>query len=229
MRSLLPALSVLVLSAVAAPVPLLAQDYVGIGMGQNVFFSPSGQPFRAAAGQPYPVAAWFNQADTDHDTKISHDEFIADSTAFFNVLDVNHDGYVNSPENTRYETEVAPEIQRMDPRIQQPVNRYRAPDPDMGADTSNDPTGGKYLKQIIGASQYGLIDEPQPVRAADANFDFRVSSGEWQNAASQRFTILDRNGDGFITMDELPKTPAQLAAEAPKDEPGPKKKKRGFW
>ena len=230
MRPSLSALPIVILSAgIVLGGAAAAQDYIGVGMGQNVFFSPSGQPFRAAAGQPYPIAAWFSQADTDHDGKLSHDEFVADGMAFFNTLDVNHDGMINSPENTRYESVVAPEIQRMDPRIQQPVNRYRAPDPEMSADTSTDPTGGKYLKQIIGASQYGLIDEPQPVRAADANFDFRVSSGEWQNASGQRFTILDRNGDGFVTLDELPKTPAQLAAEAPKDDPAAKKKKHGFW
>ena len=238
MRPDLPCFPVLILTAGVAlgvstammPGVAGAQDYVGIGMGQNVFFAPSGQPFRAPAGQPYPVATWFNQADTDHDGKISHDEFVADSMAFFNALDVNHDGFVNSPENTRYETQVAPEIQRIDPRIRQPVNKYRPPDPDMQADTSPDPTGGKYLKQILGASQYGLIDEPQPIRAADANLDFRVSTTEWQATASQRFTILDSNGDGFISVDELPKTPAQLASEAPKDQPpGEKKKKHGFW
>lgn len=238
MRPLLSPFPVLVLTAGAAllfagtaPGIVAAQDYVSTGVGQSVFFSPAGQPFRSPPGQPYPTATWFNQADTDHDGKISHDEFVADSMSFFNSLDVNHDGYVNSPENSRYENDVAPEIQRIDPRIQQPVNRYRAPDPDMGADTSTDPTGGKYLKQILGASQYGLIDEPQPIRAADANVDFRVSTGEWQEAANQRFTILDRNSDGVITMDELPKTPAQLADEAPKDDPAAKdkKKKHGFW
>jgi len=206
-----------------------AQDYVGVGMGQNVFFSPAGQPFRAPAGKPYPVDAWFNQADTDHDGKLSQAEFMADSVAFFNTLDVNHDGFINSPENTRYENQIAPEIQRTDPRIQQPKNTYRPPDPDMDAEQNPDPTGGRYLKQIIGASQYGLIDEPQPIRAADANFDFRVSTAEWSDASSQRFAILDKNGDGFITMDELPKTPAQLASELPKPDGKPEKghRKRG--
>lgn len=223
---------VIVSAAQAQGAPLPPQgDYVGIGMGQNVFFSPSGQPFRAAAGHPYPIDAWFNHADTDHDSKLSPAEFAADGMAFFSMLDVNHDGYISSPENTRYETQVAPEIQQVDPRIQQPKNTYRAPDPDMDANPNADPTGGRYLKQIIGASQYGLIDEPQPIRAADANFDFRVSSAEWADATSQRFTILDHNGDGFITMDELPKTPAQLASElpAPNGKPGDKPKKRGLF
>lgn len=200
------------------------------GLNQQVFFSPSGQPFRAPPGQPYPVVDWFNAADTNHDGKISHDEFVADAMKFFAVLDVNHDGYINSPENTRYENQIAPEILRIDPRIQQPTNYTSKPDSDMDPSASDDQGGSsgndKYFKQIQGASQYGLIDEPQPIRAADANFDFRVSKDEWLAATNQRFNILDRNGDGFLTLDELPKTPAQLALEAPaKTEKGRGRKK----
>ena len=230
MRPIRPLLTVLIAGlAVTGAAHAQSGGYVGIGLTQNVFFSPSGQPFRSAANQPYPVAAWVAQADTDKDGKISHDEFLADAIAFYDKLDVNHDNYINSPENTRYESQVAPEIQRIDPRIKQPTQRTQAPDPDMGV--NQDPTGGRYRKQIIGATQYGLIDEPQPVRAADANFDFRVSKDEWINATNQRFTILDRNEDGFITADEMPKTPAQIAGEVtPDDKAGKGKKKRsGLW
>jgi Ca2+-binding EF-hand superfamily protein len=203
-------LAVLAAAMYAPAMSAAAQDYVSSGMGQQVFFSPSGQPFRAPQGKPYPVMDWFNAADANHDGKISQDEFTADAMRFFDMLDVNHDGFISSPENTRYENQIAPEIQRMDPRIQQPKVIQHNDD-----DAANDdlPNGGRYLKQIVGASQYGLIDEPQPIRAADANFDFRVSKDEWLAATRQRFGILDRNGDGFISADELPRTPAQLAQE----------------
>lgn len=230
MRPIRPLLTVLIAGlAVTGTANAQSGGYVGIGLTQNVFFSPSGQPFRSAANQPYPVSAWVAQADTDKDGKISHDEFLADALAFYDKLDVNHDNYINSPENTRYESQVAPEIQRVDPRIKQPTQRTQAADPDMGA--NQDPSGGRYRKQIIGATQYGLIDEPQPVRAADANFDFRVSKEEWINATNQRFTILDRNEDGFITADEMPKTPAQIAGEVTPDEKAGKgkKKRSGLW
>ena len=203
-----------------------ASDYVAVGLQQVVFFSPSGEPFRTAVGQPYPVMTWFNQADTDHDGKLSRDEFIADAMRFFAELDLNHDGYISSTENTNYENNIAPEILSVDPRIQQPYIRVPDADPDMDTTADADPMAGKYIKQILGAAQYSLIDEPQPILAADANFDFRLSTDEWLAATNQRFTILDRNGDGFITPDELPKTPAQQAIEhaAGKGEPAPKKK-----
>ena len=230
---LLPLLALPLLAAPLLTMPALAQDsadgIIGAQGQQQVFFSPSGQPFRAKTGEPYPMAKWFAQADTDHDGKISHDEFVADAVNFFQKLDVNHDNYISSPENTRYENEIAPEITRMDPRIQQP--RIIKEEIDDHPDQSDLPNGGKYIKQILGAAQYGLIDEPQPIRAADSNFDFRVSMDEWLAATEERFKLLDRNGDGYITMDELPRTPFQKAMETDKERKEDKKehKKKGWW
>ena len=202
-------------------------------VNSQIFTSPSGQPFRAPADKPYPVAAWFAAADADKDGKISHEEFDNDAKAFFVRLDTSKDGYINSPENTVFETKIVPEITRLDPRVTQPKN-YRAQyDPNMGVD--QDPTKGRYQKSVQGAAQYGLINEPQPVRAADGNLDFRVSGAEWMNATGQRFEMLDKNADGFLTADELPKTPLQVALETPKDEKGKGdkgkdgKKKRFGW
>lgn len=98
-------------------VPLCAQPAPPPGSDQTrpqrsqVFIAPSGKPFRAAQGMPYPLATWFAAADTNHDGKIDANEFRADFAAFFNELDVNHDGRISSDEITRYENEVAPEVQ----------------------------------------------------------------------------------------------------------------------
>ena len=232
---LLPALSVATIAVFA--LPALAQpapppgDMISNGFTTQVFFSPSGQPFRAKGTEPYPEATWFAQADKDHDGKISREEFDADAMAFFQMLDRNHDNYISSPENTFYETNIAPEITSIDPRITQPVNYHSQSDPDMGADQDQDPTHGRYQKSIQGASQFSVIDEPQPVRAADANFDFRISVDEWMNATAQRFALLDRNDDGFITPDEMPKTPFQNALQAAADDKakGKGKKKHFGW
>lgn len=223
----LPVLSLILapLLAVAAQgaVAQTPQAPMTIPPGLNVFYSPSGQPFRAKGTEAYPAAVWFSRADQDKDGKISHEEFLFDGMAFFMTLDTNKDRIVNSPENTRYETEIAPEITRIDPRITQPKNIKPRTDDPINGNVYN----ARYIKRIQGASQYGLIDEPQPVRAADANLDFRVTDAEWVAVSDQRFAILDANGDGFLTADELLKTPAQLAAEAMTQEGG--RKKKGFF
>ncbi|AYJ86818.1 EF-hand domain-containing protein [Sphingomonas paeninsulae] len=76
-----------------------------------LFISPAGEPFRAAPGDPYPVAAWFAQADTNHDGHLTIDEMRNDAARFFATLDVDHDGEIDPDEVTRYETQIVPEIQ----------------------------------------------------------------------------------------------------------------------
>lgn len=75
-----------------------------------LFVSPAGEPFRSEPGEPYPVAAWFAQADADHDGKLTRDEFVADAARFFLRLDANRDGVVDGFEIKAYETEMVPEI-----------------------------------------------------------------------------------------------------------------------
>ncbi|ESQ92949.1 hypothetical protein ABAC460_01490 [Asticcacaulis sp. AC460] len=220
---LFAATALLVLAAGATTTQDVMAQNALVPAGLNIFFSPSGQPFRAKTGEAYPKAAWFAQADRDKDGKISHEEFLVDSMAFFILLDQNRDTVVNSPENTRYETQLAPEITRVDPRIRQPKVLARKADPTM--DIERNPMQNRYVKTVQGASQYSLIDEPQPIRAADSNLDFKVSDAEWVAASEQRFAILDVNGDGGIAADELMNTPAQVAAQAPADTK-PKKKRQ---
>lgn len=70
---------------------------------------------------------------------------------------------------------------------------------------------------LQGASLYGLIAEPEPVMGADADFNRRITKDEAIKAAKTRFDLLDRNKDGVLKLDELPKTPAQKMAEGGKD------------
>ena len=76
----------------------------------NVFFSPCGRPFRAKKGEPYPVADWFKLADANADGQIDHAEFMADTLAFFKVLDRNGDGVISPQEVSFYEQRIAPEV-----------------------------------------------------------------------------------------------------------------------
>jgi hypothetical protein len=65
-------------------------------------------------------------------------------------------------------------------------------------------------KELVAAAAYGLLAEPEPVRAADTNLDGRVTKAEFLAAADRRFKRLDKRGDGKLTLDELPFTAAQL-------------------
>ena len=94
--------------------PLAAQpvhsEHIEVQGYRQLFIAPSGEPFRAIAGAPYPVAAWFAQADANHDGRIDLGEFNADFMRFFDRLDTNHDGMLSSAEIKTYETDLAPEV-----------------------------------------------------------------------------------------------------------------------
>lgn len=186
----------------------------------QVFISPSGEPFHAAWGQPYPAADWFARADADHDGAITAAEFAADAKAFFKRLDANGDGRVDGFENGDYETKVAPEIQPRIGGLQAGDVMTRRERLGPGADPNMRAPGGrmalpsslpKFKKQPMrkGAGAFSWFDEPQPIRAADLNLDFKVSTEEWDRATARRFAALDKNKDGRLTKDELPFTPVE--------------------
>ncbi len=188
----------------------------------NVFISPAGEPFRAAFSAPYPVAAWFMQADADHDGKITRDEFRADALSFFGKLDINHDGVIDGAELAQYEQDVAPEIL---PKLES-LHAEEGMDPTLTygdqRNTDNRPDGSRARRQspsrppapvrgigTQGAAVYSLINTPEPVAAADAQFDGRITQAEFAAAADRRFDLLDKTTAGYLTLTGLPKTPLQ--------------------
>lgn len=183
---------------------------------QQVFISPSGEPFRAPRGEPYPVAAWFARVDTDHDGAISREEFVADALAFHARLDTDRDGQLDGFEVADYERNIAPEIlSPLDRGAEGPgaVVLDIGKRPFIGLPKSVD--RGAYGRSRNGAGLYGLINEVQPVMAQDGDFDRRIDAKEVGVAARDRFAILDRDGDGKLTLAALPKTPFQIILEAP--------------
>jgi EF hand/EF-hand domain pair len=65
-------------------------------------------------------------------------------------------------------------------------------------------------KELVGAAAYGLLQEAEPIRAADTNLDGLVSKAEFMAAADRRFALLDKRHDGKLTLDELPQTSVQI-------------------
>jgi hypothetical protein len=175
------------------------------------------------------MQAWFDQADADRNGGIERSEFIADHMRFFKLLDLNGDGFIAGPETTRYEEQVAPELlsaldrgleagpggvrrggppgggrggrRRGGPRqnLQGDDGPIRLPQP--GVDREGGP--GREPGGPVRSSLVSLLGEPEPVRAADTDVDFRVTVAEWNAIANQRFDRLDADRDGHILFTEL--------------------------
>lgn len=190
-----------------------------------LFVSPCGEPFRATAAEGYPVTAWFKKADADHDGSIDRTEFENDAKAFFAVLDEDKDGYIEGYEVSRYEHQIVPEIlyASQGAMLEQRPHLWLAQFSGSGLDDVpvtesdgsrvNPPSQRVNPTSMEGAAAYGLLGEPEPVRAADANFDGRITLKEFVAAADRRFERLDRRHDGKLTLDELPMTVQQQMAQ----------------
>ncbi|HET6969530.1 MAG TPA: EF-hand domain-containing protein [Phenylobacterium sp.] len=177
---------------------------------EQLFISPSGKPFRAPMGQAYPVAAWFAEADANHDGRITLEEFRADADAWFKVLDTNGDGQISMPEVTHWEEVLVPEIAR-------DASGLGGGFGGGGRGGRGAPSRNELDTRRQGAAAYSLVNEPHPIRGADSDFDLSVSRAEWRAAADRRFALLDADHDGAITLAELKPTPAQRGAAAQKD------------
>ena len=176
----------------------------------TLFLSPAGEPFHAEAGKAYPVSAWFAQADADHDGKLTRDEFRADFTRFFKLLDENHDGVIDGVELQRYEREVAPEVL---PRLAQVQGGYLGERGGPGDKRLAEAPRARGGEEVDGAPAYSLFNVSEPVASADADFDGKITLEEFQRTADRRFDQLDKDKDGYLTLDTLPQTPEQIAVE----------------
>lgn len=212
-RNALALLAVSVLTACASPGPPVQLGPQGPSAG--LFISPMGQPFRTAQAGGDLIGAWFAATDSDRDGVLTVAEMQGDGARFFRTLDTNGDGELTPPEMVRYEREVAPEIQ-----LGSQMNRRGPGRPGGSEGAEGDPQrfameddgprrrgGEPRVRLPQGASRYGLLDLPQPVAAADADFNRAVSAEEFAAAAAERFGQLDRDRDGRLTRQELEPIP----------------------
>ncbi len=173
------------------------------------FLSPMGEPFRSRTPDDDPFARWFHQADGDQDGMLTADEMRADAERFFAALDVDRDGRIDSEERMTYESKIAPEVQVNTDwkrtRQESAAEARSGDDSDRGNRRrrwSNE-IDGYQLDGLQGAARYGLLNLPEPVAGADANFDRFVSLDEFRRAASYRFQLLDRDRSGRLTLKNL--------------------------
>lgn len=176
---------------------------------QQLFISPSGQPFRAHPGAPYPSAAWFAAVDRNQDGRLDRTEHRLDAAAWFKVVDSDADGRISMLETTHWEEELVPEILRGDAMdLSGPGRRRGGP-----------PGRNELDSRRQGAGPYSLINEPHPIRGADLDLSMSVDAAEWTAAADRRFRLLDRDGDGAVTEAELGEAPVQTVGRGPRPHP----------
>jgi hypothetical protein len=223
--------AVVICAASANPLRAQAPAAADGRPGPALFISPSGQPFRSAPGEPYPIVKWFAQVDQKGTGRIDRAAFRADAEAFFHVLDRNNDGVIDPIEVTAYEEEIVPEI----------LGAYHAPDSDQGPldRDAGGPRGDRRgfggrasevdagaASVLDGAGPYELIPDPEPVAAADLNTDGRITLAEFLAVADRRFDRLDRKRLGYLTLADLPKPLAETAGQGghrrpPRPDPAP--------
>jgi hypothetical protein len=165
-----------------------------------------GEPFRGQASRITGLDAWFAQVDKDGDHLLSIQEMRDDAARFFAMLDIGHDHEIDPNDVHHYENAIAPEIQ-MGVSFGGGGQRDGG-EPGQTRHVRNAPDDG-----LKGAGRLGLLNIPEPVMAADADLNRGVTAAEFQKAATARFVLLDTNGDGKLSLDELHARLATLPAE----------------
>ena len=223
--------------ALAAAAAAPSGPVVVTGFAWAPFISPMGEAFRPHSPTDDTLADWFRQADRNHDGKLTQDEMIADADRFFATLDLDHNGQIDPEELVRYEWQLAPEIQVNSKRKRargEPSPAKAGPDDPIADDalgSDEAPKSGRQRRRTDfdldtgpqGAARYALLNIPEPVAAADADFNRAITIDEFRQAAVARFQMLDRQHQGVLTLEGLrsllPPAPAKGRPKVRKDAP----------
>lgn len=187
------------------------------------FISPMGEPFRAHTPSDDTLADWFYQADRNRDGMLTADEMEADADRFFARLDADHNGEIDPDELANYEYEIAPEIQVMSRTRRapgQPAPKVKASesDDDRAEDRPRKPRQEDFSSlgmggALQGGARYALLNIPEPVAAADTDFNRGVTRDEFRQAAAARFALLDTSHQGRLTLAQLEALPHLPSAD----------------
>ena len=122
-----------------------------------------------------------------------------DAERFFAILDTNHDGEIDPDEITHYETVIAPD----GPGLRLALAEGGGGQPRHHRGGGSWGGGGRPESGLQGRARFGLLDLPEPVVSADSDFNGGVSLAEFKSAAVKRFSALDIDHRGLLTLDVL--------------------------
>lgn len=203
---------VLFVLAALAPAPPITVT----GHAWAPFISPMGEPFRAHSESDDTLADWFYGADRNRDGVLTAAEMQADAERFFATLDSDHDGEIGPDEIAQYEYEIAPDVQVMSRTKHLPGQAAPAARPvDAESDRPRDRRrrrDDEYASlglggALQGGARYSLLNLPEPVAAADTDFNRAITLEEFRQAAVARFELLDTSHSGRLTLAQLEAMP----------------------
>jgi Ca2+-binding EF-hand superfamily protein len=124
----------------------------------------------------------FDRLDTNHDGKVTRDEYRAEANARFDRLDTNHDGFIDQNE----------------------MAAMRHGGGGMGGGGMGGPGGMPPSgPAAAGEGDPAKHHHKSLIERADTNHDGRVSREEYRALADARFDKIDTNHDGFIDQAEI--------------------------
>lgn len=183
-----------------------------------LFLSPMGEPFRPTGDGDDPVRRWFDQADRNRDGTLTVGELMLDGDRFFATLDKDKSGELLPDEVSAYEQDIAPEIRLYQRRPDRAADGSAKDDdrdrPRPAKRRGGRSGGGGGYDGAIGAGRYAFLNIPNPVAAADRDLNRAITAQEFRAAAADRFADLDPQQTKALSFAQLPKTPAQVAANA---------------
>jgi Ca2+-binding EF-hand superfamily protein len=213
------------LLAMLAPAAQAGSEPITVtGHNWAPFISPMGEPFRAHSETDDTLADWFHKADLNRDGVLTEAEMIADAERFFATLDTDHDGEIDPDELAHYEWEVAPDIQVMS-KTRRVAGQAAPPARPGDSDDNPDHRRGRWKEggevdaslgiggTLQGAARYSLLNIPEPVAAADTDFNRSITLEEFKAAAVARFQLLDTAHTGRITLAQLEALPHAPSAD----------------
>ncbi|USI74185.1 EF-hand domain-containing protein [Sphingomonas morindae] len=173
-----------------------------------LYIAPMGEPVRTN-GHSDPMARWFAAADADHDGRLTQAELAADAERYARTLDTDGDGELDPQEVSAYENDEAPEIKLYQPGL------FREPHDSKGRRAAKREARERVdYVAAYGAGHYASLNVPEPIASADLDINRGVSMSEIRTVAAQRFALLDPGARGYLSLDALPRSPAQQAIDA---------------